>query len=680
MKKLKVFFAFLVIGIISITALSYANIINIAPAKKLVNFGLDIVFNKAKNLTAKSGPSLARYLPEQTTIYLEANNLADLFEQKSRGAVTQPILDATFDLTPEEHRLLSQTHIALALWPNGQNRNFRSIDALDAVIVLETPSEAMTKKIASAFGDLFKNSFALPTNSSSIETKPLDGNNIVVIGRDEVVRNFLATRSSQKPLMELSDFKKLKRANPDHSHFFFYLSATDLKNNPMFSGKDFSFLKNIKALSVNVGTDIKEKPRLSILADTNALVNELFSGEFPVSDFHLADLAPADAAFFFTCKLSAKQFSKDNNTANSNLLSAQFTKEFGSSLTQLDRFIIADSKQQLLDNITGDVALFLSLSNKEDRFSFFPNVTNAVIVETKNINTAKSLIEKSVTGNSLDKKDYKGNTIYYSYNNALTFANQSMIVGDKETVEKTLDSINSKTNLSSEKEFRTVLKEFSNTGLGICYVNVAPVLRRSSGQIKVFLSASLGTFPAQFGFYGGLDGQEIYVEPSFSFSGDSFSNIYYPLLGTASYWWQLSSVITPKPEYSSTYAMQPYLNSHLTPNERSAIETLLLLKSVEATYQDGVGNGQFGTAEQLRSNEFIDSALLESITRRSPKNNYVFTLTVELASADKLSSFQVTATPINPGTERAFFMDDTGVIRYTKEPRVAQQTDLPIKD
>lgn len=689
MKKLKVLCTLLVIGTISVAALAYTNIINLGPAKKLVSFGMDMVFNKAKNLTAKSGPSLARYLPEQTTIYLEANNLADIFEHKSSGASTQSVLDATFDLTPEEHALLSQTHIALALWPNQQDKSLSSLNSLDSVVVLETPNEKMTNKIAPALADLLKAPLSYSSGNSTTDIKPLDGTNVVVIGKTEVVKNLLASRSSQKPLLELSDFQKLKRANPDHSHFFLYLSATQLKNSSLVSANNSAFLKNVKAFSVNFGTDVKEKPRLSILADTNALVNEVFSGEFPISDFHLAELTPADAAFFITCKLSSKQLSKDPSNNNDSLLSTQLTKEFGvSSLTELDRFTDQNIKQQLLDNLTGDVAFFLSLSGKEEKVSFFPKVAKAVIIETKNINTAKDLIEKSMASSGTTKKDYQGNTIYYLSTNALAFAKQSMVVGEKEAVEKALDAASGKPNLTSEKEFKSVLKEFSSTGLGLTYINAAPVLRHSSGQVKVILSSILGTFPAQFGFFGGVDGQEIYVEPSFSFSsGETLNNLYYPLVGGLSYWWQLSSILAPKPSYSTSsnnpYANNPSIYStnpsqNTTAAENSAMETLRLLHSVEATYQAGIGNGQFGNAQQLAANQFIDVALTDALTKNLPKNNYIFTLRAEPGTAGKLSSFQATATPVVPGNERAFYVDETGVIRYTREPRASQQTDPPV--
>ena len=95
-------------------------------------------------------------------------------------------------------------------------------------------------------------------------------------------------------------------------------------------------------------------------------------------------------------------------------------------------------------------------------------------------------------------------------------------------------------------------------------------------------------------------------------------------------------------------------------NEAGAIMSLRTLFSAEATYQATVGNGDYGTLDELRKEGLVDSVLGEG-----HRYGYLFRIRREKRSAESpQSSLEITAVPRTYGrTGRlSFYMDETGAI------------------
>jgi type IV pilus assembly protein PilA len=118
-------------------------------------------------------------------------------------------------------------------------------------------------------------------------------------------------------------------------------------------------------------------------------------------------------------------------------------------------------------------------------------------------------------------------------------------------------------------------------------------------------------------------------------------------------------------------AVPNLLASRRSANGASAVEAMRLFHSVQATYQAGVGNGNFGGTADLRAQDLIDSVLGNaSVTGGTAKSGYLFSVTTTASAGGNLADFNVTSNPastsgVNRSGDRAFFVDATGVIRAT---------------
>ena len=109
----------------------------------------------------------------------------------------------------------------------------------------------------------------------------------------------------------------------------------------------------------------------------------------------------------------------------------------------------------------------------------------------------------------------------------------------------------------------------------------------------------------------------------------------------------------------SILAIPNFMRSRLFANETSAIASLRVIVTSEITYASTVGNGSFGSTEELVAQGLIDAAL-----GSGTKDGYNLTLT-----PDGSTGFTVVAIPITAGStgQRGFFADQTGVIRYSED-------------
>jgi type IV pilus assembly protein PilA len=138
-------------------------------------------------------------------------------------------------------------------------------------------------------------------------------------------------------------------------------------------------------------------------------------------------------------------------------------------------------------------------------------------------------------------------------------------------------------------------------------------------------------------------------------------------------------------------AVPNLLASRRSANGASAVEATRLFHSTEVTYQAGVGNSSFGTATNLFEQDFIDGILAgasgvgagtsslsgsQTVTAAGPKSGYFYGVTFVAPNATTISRFSATSQPavttgISRTGDRAFFVDETGVIRATTTANVA---------
>lgn len=96
-------------------------------------------------------------------------------------------------------------------------------------------------------------------------------------------------------------------------------------------------------------------------------------------------------------------------------------------------------------------------------------------------------------------------------------------------------------------------------------------------------------------------------------------------------------------------------------NEAGAITSLQTLFSAEAVYQATVGNGDYGTLEELRKEGLVDNVLGEG-----HRYGYLFRIRREKRSSESPQpSLEITAIPRTYSRTglRSFYLDETGVIR-----------------
>jgi type IV pilus assembly protein PilA len=150
-------------------------------------------------------------------------------------------------------------------------------------------------------------------------------------------------------------------------------------------------------------------------------------------------------------------------------------------------------------------------------------------------------------------------------------------------------------------------------------------------------------------------------------------------------------------------AVPNLLASRRSANGASAVEAMRLFHSVQATYQAGVGNGNFGSTADLRGQDLIDAVLAGAAQAGAvtttgtpapgsggfgstsvPKSGYKFAVDVVLATNGNLANFAVAGAPasttgVNRSGDRTFYVDATGVIRAsTTAGALADSNSSPI--
>ena len=109
-------------------------------------------------------------------------------------------------------------------------------------------------------------------------------------------------------------------------------------------------------------------------------------------------------------------------------------------------------------------------------------------------------------------------------------------------------------------------------------------------------------------------------------------------------------------------AIPNLLRSRIAANEAAAIGGLRTLSSAQENYRNNSGTNVYGTLAELSgaSPPYIDSALGSGISRG---------YTVAIVGTPDADSWSATAVPTTVGSSgnRGFFIDESGVIRYTTD-------------
>jgi prepilin-type N-terminal cleavage/methylation domain-containing protein len=122
------------------------------------------------------------------------------------------------------------------------------------------------------------------------------------------------------------------------------------------------------------------------------------------------------------------------------------------------------------------------------------------------------------------------------------------------------------------------------------------------------------------------------------------------------------------------------LTSKRSANGASAIQTLRLISSSQASYSAGVGNGEYANVDDLVKEQFIDesigaASIPSSSPTQQPKSGYIFVFNKISANpaTNTLPSYEVSARPLFTGSltisgNKSFFVDASAVIRFSPTP------------
>ena len=117
-------------------------------------------------------------------------------------------------------------------------------------------------------------------------------------------------------------------------------------------------------------------------------------------------------------------------------------------------------------------------------------------------------------------------------------------------------------------------------------------------------------------------------------------------------------------------AVPGLLASRRAANEASALATMRLILSAEATYRSTAGGGSYGDLADLRSKGIVDSVLAAAtIGGGTPKSGYLFSVTQISGNnpafdAKAQPSLHSGVMPASGTGTRSFFINEVGVLYY----------------
>ena len=136
-------------------------------------------------------------------------------------------------------------------------------------------------------------------------------------------------------------------------------------------------------------------------------------------------------------------------------------------------------------------------------------------------------------------------------------------------------------------------------------------------------------------------------------------------------------------------AIPNLLRSRMSANEASAAGAMRTIATGEVMFQtagfvdsDGDGQGDYGTLVQLGDPDGSGATppFIDSVLAAGSKQGYNFTTTVTAGSATTTPAYTCTAVPAAAGRTgyRQFFVDESGVIRFTADGTAASVASTPL--
>ena len=122
------------------------------------------------------------------------------------------------------------------------------------------------------------------------------------------------------------------------------------------------------------------------------------------------------------------------------------------------------------------------------------------------------------------------------------------------------------------------------------------------------------------------------------------------------------------------------LTTKRSANSASAIQTLRLISSSQASYSASIGNGEYATVDDLVREQYIDSgigaaSIPSSSPTQQPKSGYIFVFNRVSSnpSTNTLANYGVSARPLFTNGlvasgNKSFFVDSSAVIRFSPSP------------
>lgn len=119
-------------------------------------------------------------------------------------------------------------------------------------------------------------------------------------------------------------------------------------------------------------------------------------------------------------------------------------------------------------------------------------------------------------------------------------------------------------------------------------------------------------------------------------------------------------------------------------NTSSAASMMRTIHQTQASYSAGVGNGDFGTPQDLFGEEYIDAALAGAtiptptapskggigVPAQRPKNGYTFSFTNPGGKQYSVIGSPIVQTGVGTTGDKSFFVDESGVLRNSTTPTV----------
>lgn len=139
----------------------------------------------------------------------------------------------------------------------------------------------------------------------------------------------------------------------------------------------------------------------------------------------------------------------------------------------------------------------------------------------------------------------------------------------------------------------------------------------------------------------------------------------------------------------ASIAIPNLLRSRMASNESAAAGAMRTISTSQIGYKaaaftdtDGDGDGDYGTLPQLADPDGGGATppYIDSVLGGGRKLGYTYNIAVTAGSNAAASAYSATATPSTPGRTgyQQFWVDETGIIRYTTDGTAATAASTPL--